>query len=78
MAIERYQESGVKFLLGTAMYWLGLGHFFLGGVFELAGRREEALESLRKAEEMYLEMGVTPDSYWLARTRKALARLDHD
>ncbi|MDD5666909.1 MAG: hypothetical protein PHS26_06310 [Actinomycetota bacterium] len=35
----------------------------------------EALEGLRKAEEMYIEMGVIPDSYWLTRTREALTRL---
>jgi len=55
---------------------VSIGYLFLGEVFEITGRREEALENLRKAEEMYLEMGVAPDSYWLARTREALARLE--
>jgi len=38
-----------------------------------AGRREEALENLKKAEAMGLEMGM---GYWLARTQEALARLE--
>ncbi len=54
-----------------------LGFLFLGEVFELAGQKEEALESLHKAEELLLEMAVIPDSYWLTRTREALARLEH-
>jgi tetratricopeptide (TPR) repeat protein len=52
------------------------GHLFLGEVFQIAGRREEALENLRKAEEMYQETGVGPDSYWLTRIREALASLE--
>jgi len=52
------------------------GYLFLGEVFEIAERRKEALENLMKAEQMYLDMGVCPDSYWLARTREALARLE--
>ncbi|RJP33117.1 MAG: hypothetical protein C4536_05215 [Actinobacteria bacterium] len=52
-----------------------LGYIFLGEVFELAGRREEAVEELRKAEAMMEELRVIPDSYWLTRTREALARL---
>ena len=38
-------------------------------------RREEAVEGLLKAEAMMEELGDTPDSYWLARTREALVRL---
>ena len=53
------------------------GYLFLGEVLEIASRREEALESLKKDEEMYLEMKVATDSYWLNRAREALARLQH-
>jgi tetratricopeptide (TPR) repeat protein len=52
------------------------GHLFLGEVFEIAGRKEDALENLRKAEEMYRDMGVGSNSYWLTRTQEALARLE--
>ena len=51
------------------------GYLFLGEIFEIAGRREESLDSLRKAYEMCKEMGVGPQSYWLTRTREALTRL---
>ena len=51
------------------------GYLFLGEIFDIAGRRHEALENLRKAEKMYLEMGVPPNSYWLTRIQEALARL---
>jgi class 3 adenylate cyclase/tetratricopeptide (TPR) repeat protein len=54
------------------------GYLFLGEVFEIVGRREEALENLKRAEGMYQEMGVDPNSYWLTRTREARARLDQD
>jgi tetratricopeptide (TPR) repeat protein len=54
---------------------LPVGYLYSGEIFEPAGRGEEALENLKRAEEMYREMGVIPQSYWLARTREALARL---
>jgi len=37
---------------------------------------EEARENLKQAEAMYLEMKVTPKSYWLKRTQEALAKLE--
>ncbi|RJP29406.1 MAG: TIR domain-containing protein [Actinobacteria bacterium] len=51
------------------------GHLYLGEIFEQAGRREEALENLMKAEEMYLEMDVGSQSHWLTRIQEALALL---
>jgi tetratricopeptide (TPR) repeat protein len=53
-----------------------IGYFHLGEFFANAGRKEEALESLKKAETMYQEMEITPESSWLKRTKEALARLD--
>ena len=50
------------------------GHLSLGELFANAGRWEEAIENLRRAEEMYRDMGVGPKSYWLTRTQKAMAR----
>ncbi|MBN2027697.1 MAG: hypothetical protein JW854_13150, partial [Actinobacteria bacterium] len=52
------------------------GYLFLGEVFEIACRKKEALENLKKAEQMYLEMKVPPNSYWLTRTREGIARLE--
>ncbi len=49
-----------------------LGDLFAGEVCEKAGRKEEALECLRRAEKICEETGRI---YWLARTREALARL---
>jgi tetratricopeptide (TPR) repeat protein len=53
-----------------------LGCLHLGEFFADAGRREEALKSLKKAETLYQEMEITPESYWLKRTQEALARLE--
>jgi len=53
-----------------------MGYLFLGELSAEAGRREEALESLKKAERLYLEMEVTPESCWLKRTQEALAKLE--
>ena len=47
----------------------------MGELFADAGKKGEALENLKKAEELYQEMKVTPQSHWLARTREALDRL---
>ena len=51
------------------------GYLLLGEFLADAGRKEEALESLKKAEALYQEMEITPQSYWLTRTQEALARL---
>jgi tetratricopeptide (TPR) repeat protein len=53
-----------------------IGYLLSGELFADAGRKEEALENLKKAESFYLEMKVTPKSYWLKRTREALAKLE--
>jgi tetratricopeptide (TPR) repeat protein len=43
------------------------GHLFLGELYAGAGRKEKAIENLKKAEAMYQEMGM---DYWLGRTKK--------
>jgi class 3 adenylate cyclase/tetratricopeptide (TPR) repeat protein len=53
-----------------------IGYILSGELFADAGRNEEALENLKKAEALYLEMKVTPKSYWLKRTQEALAKLE--
>jgi tetratricopeptide (TPR) repeat protein len=52
-----------------------IGYLLSGELFADAGRNEEAQEDLKKAESLYLEMKVTPKSYWLKRTQEALAKL---
>jgi tetratricopeptide (TPR) repeat protein len=52
------------------------GYLFLGELFADAGRKKEALESLKKAETLYKKMKVTPKSYWLKRAREAIAKLE--
>ena len=49
-----------------------LGYLWLGEVYAESGRREEALENLKKAEGMFREMGM---DYWLGKAQEALARL---
>ncbi len=49
-----------------------IGYLLSGELFADAGRREEAMENLKKEEALYLEMEVTPKSYWLKRTQEAL------
>ncbi len=48
------------------------GYLWLGEVYAESGRREEALETLKKAEAIFREMGM---DYWLAKAQETLARL---
>jgi len=54
------------------------GYLLLGEFLIDADRKEEALESLRKAESLYQEMKITSESYWLARTQDALRKLESE
>jgi class 3 adenylate cyclase/tetratricopeptide (TPR) repeat protein len=65
--------QGIKLLeeLGIAPHH-SLGYLWLGEVYAESGRREEALENLKKAEGMFREMGM---NYWLAKAQEGLARL---
>jgi tetratricopeptide (TPR) repeat protein len=70
-------RQGISIVEGLKLKPLSaIGYLHLGEFFADAGRKEEALENLKKAETMYLEMEVTPESSWLKRTKEALARLD--
>jgi tetratricopeptide (TPR) repeat protein len=64
--VEKLRQKGLS----------AIGYLLSGELFADAGRKEEALENLKKAESFYLEMKVTPKSYWLKRTREALAKLE--
>ena len=48
------------------------GRLYLAELQADAGKRDEALENLIKAESMYRQMGM---DYWLGKTREVLARL---
>ncbi|MBN2178511.1 MAG: AAA family ATPase [Deltaproteobacteria bacterium] len=56
--------------------WSAVGYLHLGEFLANAGRKEEAMESLKKAETLYQEMEITPESYWLTRTKDALKKLE--
>jgi class 3 adenylate cyclase/tetratricopeptide (TPR) repeat protein len=51
---------------------VGWGYLWLGEVYAESGRKEEALQNLKKAETMFQEMGM---DYWLGKAQEALARL---
>jgi tetratricopeptide (TPR) repeat protein len=52
--------------------WCSEGYFCLGELYADIGKREKALENLKKAEGMFQEMGI---DYWLARTQEVIRRL---
>ena len=51
---------------------LSWGYLFLGELYADRGRKEKALENLKKAEGEFKEMGM---DYWSARAREVLGRL---
>jgi len=51
---------------------LAFGYFCLGELYADAGRREDALKNLKKAESMYQEMGI---GLWPARVQEVLDRV---
>ena len=50
-----------------------LGHLYLGQLYLNGGKKEKAMDNLKKAEGMFREMGM---DYWLDRTRKLLERVE--
>jgi tetratricopeptide (TPR) repeat protein len=74
---ERQIRHGISILEDRKLKpFSAIGYLHLGEFLANAGRKEEALESLKKAESLYLEMEITSESYWVKRTKEALARLD--
>ena len=65
---EEYMLQGMKIAdeLKTEPRY-AQGHLFLGELYAHGGQKEKAIENLKKAETMFLEMGM---DYWLAETRK--------
>jgi class 3 adenylate cyclase/tetratricopeptide (TPR) repeat protein len=50
-----------------------IGHLFLGDLYVDTGQREKALQTLKKAEAAFQEMGI---DYWLRRTQEVLERVE--
>jgi hypothetical protein len=48
------------------------GYLFLGELYTYTGQQDKAMENLKKAEGMFLEMGM---DYWLDKTKQVLERL---
>jgi len=72
-AAEQCILEGLKMVEDLGMRPLGArGHLYLGESYAIAGQREKALASLKKARQMCQEMGM---DYFLARTEKALEGL---
>jgi tetratricopeptide (TPR) repeat protein len=53
--------------------WCSEGYLYLGELYADIGKREKALENLKRAEMLFEEMKM---DYWLSRTRKVLARMN--
>ena len=70
---EEFILEGIKLLEELKIKpWQAEGHLYLGETYAIAGQKEKALASLKKARQMCQEMGM---DYWLARTEKALEKL---
>jgi tetratricopeptide (TPR) repeat protein len=52
------------------------GYEHLGTLFSEGGQWEKARENFKKAEEIYLQIGLDFRSYWLRRNRDLLAQTD--
>jgi tetratricopeptide (TPR) repeat protein len=52
-----------------------VGYLLFGEFLANAGRKKEALQSLKKTETLYEEMDVAPKSYWLTHTKDAIKKL---
>ncbi len=77
--VTQIEAAEQQILQGTSqledlgiVVWSTLGYLWLGEVYAELGRREEALETLKKAEAMFQEMGM---DYWLGKAQEALAGL---
>jgi tetratricopeptide (TPR) repeat protein len=70
---EEYILKGIKILEEMNVKpWCSEGYLCLGELYADTGKREKALQNLKKAEGMFKEMGM---DYWLARTQGVLGRL---
>jgi tetratricopeptide (TPR) repeat protein len=74
---EKAEESilkGIKILDELKLKALyAPGYYFLGDLYANSGQEGKALETLKKAEMMFQEMGM---DYWLTRTQEVLRSLN--
>jgi tetratricopeptide (TPR) repeat protein len=70
---EEYILHGIEILDELKLKpWLAQGRLFLGEFYGGIDKKDKALENLKKAEEMFQDMGM---DYWLPRTEEILGRL---
>ncbi|MCG6536004.1 MAG: hypothetical protein L7F78_15195 [Syntrophales bacterium LBB04] len=70
---EEFFSQGLTILNDLEMKPVGAqGRLFLGEFYLDVGQKEKALENLKKAKTMSLEMGM---DYWLERTREMWGKL---
>ena len=70
---EKYISKGIHFSEEWKLKpYISQGYFCLGDLYNDMGRKEEALEYLKKAERMFQEMGM---EYWLDRTKEVLEKV---
>jgi tetratricopeptide (TPR) repeat protein len=73
---EKQIRHGISILEDSKLkLWSPVGYLHLGEFLANEGRKEEAIESLKKAETLYQEMEITSESYWLTRVKDELAKL---
>jgi tetratricopeptide (TPR) repeat protein len=71
---EQFILQGMNFFDETgARSWHVLAHLYLGELYVDIGQREKALETLKKAQQMMTEMGMT--GYYVAWTQSLLEKL---
>ena len=70
---EEYILKGIQLLEELKLKaYISQGYSYLGDLYNDMGRKQEAFEHLRKAEDMFQEMGM---DYHLNKTHEALARI---
>jgi tetratricopeptide (TPR) repeat protein len=70
---EEHIVEGIKICDELSLKpWSAKGYLFLGELHASRGKEKKAEENLKKAEEMFQEMGM---DYWLAKTQEVLGRL---
>ena len=74
--IDRAEEhilKGIKILEELKLKpHVSIGYFYLGEIYADTGNQDQALNHLKKAEEMFREMGM---DYWQGKTQEAMDRL---
>jgi tetratricopeptide (TPR) repeat protein len=74
--IERAEEhilKGIQILEELkAKPLISQGYFYLGELYADAGKKDEAMNHLKKAEKMFQEMGM---DYYLAKTKEVLEQV---